>query len=241
MIAPSCSGAEVRRVSLLDRIEAVTEQQIVDRITRAVTPQARMLAFTWVHSSTGLKLPMAAIAEAVREVNRDRGESDRLLVGLDGGFGMQDVTDDDLGCDFFMAGCHKWMFGPRGIGIGRARPEAWARLRPMIPSLVEDARWNAWIADSELPGPTTAARMTLGDFNALEHQWALSEAFAYHREIKRRRRRHAPSAVVGHLAERNLVATITPYAVPHARTPGALRLHYGEEIDAALREIRALA
>lgn len=36
---------------------------------------------------------------------------------------------------------------------------------------------------SGLDGPSTAARVTPGGFKAFEHQWALPEAFAFHRRI----------------------------------------------------------
>lgn len=276
------TGATVRRFSLFEGVKEASEEQIVGRITRAITPQTRLLALTWVHSGTGLKLPMKQITEAVRNVNRDRDEADRVLVGLDGvhGFGVENVTADDLGCDFFMAGCHKWLFGPRGTGIVWARPDAWSRLRPMIPSFVDDESWNAWVNDAEPPGATTAARMTPGGFKAFEHQWAIADAFAFHREIGKDRiadRTHAlarqlkeglatmphvtlitprnealsagivcfdvegqsPSAVVGHLATRDIVATITPYAVTHARLTPSI-CNTPDEIDTVLREIRDL-
>ena len=78
----------------------------------AITPATRVLALTWVHSSTGLKLPLRAITDAVRRINAGRDEAGRVLVCVDGvhGFGIEDVVLSDLGCDFFMAGCHKWLF-----------------------------------------------------------------------------------------------------------------------------------
>src|SRR4051794_15682392 len=54
-LAGKRTGAKVRRISLYDRIEGITEEQIVDRISKAITPATRVVALTWVHSSTGLK------------------------------------------------------------------------------------------------------------------------------------------------------------------------------------------
>ena len=94
---------------------------------------------------------------------------------------------EDLGCDFFMAGCHKWLFGPRGTGIVWGTKQAWARLRPTIPSFMDGESWTAWALDREPRGPTDAERVTPGGFKAFDHQWALAEAFSFHQDIGKRR------------------------------------------------------
>ena len=33
----------------------------------------------------------------------------------------------------FVAGCHKWLWGPRGTGLVWAKPAAWERMSPVIP------------------------------------------------------------------------------------------------------------
>ncbi len=197
------TGASVRTMALFDVAADASVDQIVDRISNALTPSTRVLALTWVHSSTGLKLPMPQIAEAVADVNRGRSEEDRLLIGLDGvhGFGVEDIDIGELGCDFFMAGCHKWLFGPRGTGIVWAHEDAWARLRPVIPSFIEDASWNAWAEDTAPAGPTTAARMTPGGFKSFEHQWAMPDAFAFHQEIGKSRIAERTHALAGRLKD----------------------------------------
>jgi isopenicillin-N epimerase len=183
------TGAKVRRISLYDRIEGITEEQIVDRIMQAITPATRVLALTWVHSSTGLKLPLRAITKAAGEINAGRDEAARLLVCVDGvhGFGIEDVVLSDLGCDFFMAGCHKWLFGPRGTGIVAGAPRAWESLLPTIPSFIDGGNWHAWSSGIDPEGPTTASRMTPGGYKAFEHLWALPEAFAFQQRIGRSR------------------------------------------------------
>ena len=79
---------------------------------------------TWVHSSTGVRLPVAEYGAAIADLNRRRDRADRVLLCVDGvhGFGAVDVDLPDLGCDFLATGTHKWLFGPRGTGIvwGRA-------------------------------------------------------------------------------------------------------------------------
>lgn len=183
------TGATVWKIELFDRLEDVSEEQIAARITRAISSRTRVLALTWVHSSTGLKLPMQSIGEAIRVANRNRDEQDRVLLCLDGvhGFGVEDLTADELGCDFFMAGCHKWLFGPRGTGIVWAAPASWAQLRPMVPSFMDNSSWGAWASETDPPGPTTAERMTPGGFKPFEHQWAITEAFRFHEQLGKTR------------------------------------------------------
>ena len=82
-MAAARTGATVRRVPLFDRIEdlpRITEESIVERLRRAIGPSTRVLGITWVHSQTGLKLPIAAIAAAVREMNASREPGARVLV-----------------------------------------------------------------------------------------------------------------------------------------------------------------
>jgi selenocysteine lyase/cysteine desulfurase len=184
--AAARSGATVRQIPLYDDSAGATIEQIVERIASEIRPATRVLSLTWVHSSTGMKLPVEAIAA---EARRRAADPDALYIGLDGvhGFGIEDVRLADLGVDFFAAGCHKWLFGPRGTGVLWARPHAWAFLRPIIPSFLDDEVWSAWMRDEDVSGPTTAIRMTPGGFKAFEHLWALPAAFALHEAIGRDR------------------------------------------------------
>jgi selenocysteine lyase/cysteine desulfurase len=92
-----------------------------------------------------------------------------------------------MGCDFFAAGTHKWMFGPRGTGILWGRSDRWALLRPTIPSFYSAPAWEAWFKDEPDTHPTTAYDVSPGGFTAYEHQWAMSAAFKFHERIGRAR------------------------------------------------------
>jgi selenocysteine lyase/cysteine desulfurase len=188
-LATGRAGASMRKIALFDRPEQATTGAIVQRVREGIRPATRALGVTWVHSSTGVRLPIGPIAEAVREVNRGRDERDRVLLIVDGvhGLGAVDASMADLGCDFFCAGTHKWMFAPRGTGIVWARPEAWAKVRPTIPTFSSLESFEAWMREEVPPGPNTAARMTPGGFTAYEHQWAMGAAFRFHQGLGRRR------------------------------------------------------
>lgn len=280
-LAAQRSGAVVRKVPLYDRASAATAGAMADAIAKAIRPETRVVAVTWVHSSTGVKTPVRAIADAIAKVNAGRAEKDRILHCVDGvhGFGVDDVTMADLGCDFFAAGTHKWIFGPRGTGVLWGKPELWRLLRPTIPHFGR-AAYAAWMKGEE-PPPTTADMMTPGGFHSFEHRWALGEAFDFHRSIGKAKvaaRIHelnrqckeglaamkhvtlhtpmadeisagiitfevaglAPEKVVEKLKEKRVIATTTPYATSYARLAPGL-LNTPQDIDMALREIRALA
>ena len=75
----------------------------------------------------------------------------------------------ELGCDFFVSGTHKWLFGPRGTGILWGR--AWERVQAAIPNFSSAAPNN--------PG----GHNTPGGYHSFEHRWAAKEAFQLHAAI----------------------------------------------------------
>jgi selenocysteine lyase/cysteine desulfurase len=173
-------GVPVRRVRLYDDPARATVDEIVERLRRAVRPRTRVVALTWVHSSTGVKLPLRAIRGALPE---------RVLLFVDGvhGFGAERAGPAALGCDAFAAGCHKWLYGPRGTGVLWAGERARVRLRPIVPSFDDGESYGAWLAGHAPAGAPDGARLTPGGFHSFEQRWALPAAFAFHEAIGRER------------------------------------------------------
>ena len=191
-LAAERSGATWRKVALFDRFEdlpEITEDAIVSKIRKAIAPSTRVLGITWVHSQTGLKLPVRAIAQAVHQINAKRDEAHRILVFVDGahGFGVEDDAVATMGIDALSSGTHKWILGPRGTGLVWARPEVWHMLRPTIPTFDGMEPYEAWLEGKEPTGPPTASWFTPGGFHAFEHEWAVADAFAFHAAIGRPR------------------------------------------------------
>jgi selenocysteine lyase/cysteine desulfurase len=145
----------------------------------AVTGRTRVVALTWVHSGTGVRLPVRSIARALPE---------RVLVCVDGvhGFGARAETVRDLDCDAFASGCHKWLYGPRGTGVLWANERVRQLMRPTIPSF-DGSSYGAWVAGGVPGGVPDGPTLTPGGFQSFEHRWALPEAFAFHQEIGRER------------------------------------------------------
>jgi selenocysteine lyase/cysteine desulfurase len=178
----------VRRIALYDDPAQATADGMVGRIVDAIIPATRVVALTWVHSSTGVRLPVTSITRAIAGINALRDEAGQILVCLDGahGLGVEDLTVPQLGVDFLIAGTHTWLFGPRGTGLVWGRPEAWARLAPSVPSFAPVAI-EAWANDTT-PVPRWPGQLaTPGGFHSFEHRWALGEAFKFHLQIGRAR------------------------------------------------------
>lgn len=174
------SGAGWRKVSLYEQPAQASVAGMRQAIEQAIGPKTRVVAITWVHSSTGVRVPVREISEVIAVANRSRAAERRILLCVDGvhGFGIEDVTMAGLGCDFFVAGTHKWLFGPRGTGIIWGKAELWPLLRPTIPHFGQ-AAYEAWMTGAA-PPPTSADMMTPGGFHSFEHRWALGEAFKFH-------------------------------------------------------------
>src|SRR5207248_9518494 len=172
-----------------DAPEAAAAEQLVERLRGAIGARTCVVGLPWVHSGTGVKLPMRALTQAVAEANRNRGEHERVLVVLDAvhGFGNQDAPLAGLGVDFAAAGTHKWIFAPRGTGIIWAPEKNWALLRPTIPSFYTSEPLAACDDGHPPHPPTRAAWVPPRRPTAYEPQRAMAEAFALHRRIGRPR------------------------------------------------------
>jgi selenocysteine lyase/cysteine desulfurase len=205
----------VRRVRLYDRPAQASVDRIVGRLTAAVTPATRAVAVTWVHSSTGVKLPIAQLAAALADVNAGRGAAERVLLCVDGvhGLGAEDETVATLGCDFLIAGTHKWLFGPRGTGIVWGRRAAWDAIGPTIPPFAAD-HFGAWAAGSSPSRTDPGASNTPGGYHSFEHRWAVAEAFRFHLDIGKaavaRRTSEQASQLKAGLADIGGVELVTP-------------------------------
>ena len=165
------TGASIQRVTLYDDPAQATVDQMVEGVVGGITPRTKVVALTWVHSSTGVRVPVAEICAALEGLSRV--PRSQYVVCVDGvhGFSAVDVDLPDLGCDFLSAGTHKWLFGPRGTGI------LWGRdfepLTEVIPTFGD-------------PG-SPAGRLTPGGYHSFEHRWAVADAFEFMSSIGRDR------------------------------------------------------
>lgn len=207
------NGATLKRVALYDDPALASVDQMVNVLKRGVTPKTRIIAITFVHSCTGVKTPVKQIADMVKELNQQR--KSRIYLCVDGvhGFGIEDINMSGLGCDFFVAGTHKWIFGPRGTGVFFARKDAWDMITPIIPSF-EDSTYYDWMGVKPMDSFSFSDLCSPGGFHSFEHRWALPEAFNFHLTIgkaKVQERSHKLSTMVKDgLANIKHIRLITP-------------------------------
>lgn len=165
------TGASVRKINLYQNLNKISEEEIINNLVQAIKPETRLVSATWVHSSTGLKVPISSIGRRINEINANRSSADRIIFFVDGvhGFGVENESIAQLNCDLFASGCHKWIHGPRGTGILYGNSRSHTEILPTIPTFDKSGGWGG--------------RMSPGGFKPFEHEWALPEAFKMHQSI----------------------------------------------------------
>jgi|APTNR8051073442_1049403.scaffolds.fasta_scaffold00017_160 selenocysteine lyase/cysteine desulfurase len=186
--ATAKNGATLKRISLYKDPSITTADELTDTLLKAITPATRIIAVTWVHSVTGMKLPIRQMADGIKRVNEKRSDAHRIYFCVDGvhGFGVEDITMEAMGCDFFVAGTHKWIFGPRGTGILWGKKEVWNMVAPTIPAFRE-APYSMWMGVMPEAPINFSDLCSPGGFLAFEHRWSLNEAFDFHMKIGKAR------------------------------------------------------
>ncbi|MGH9629319.1 MAG: aminotransferase class V-fold PLP-dependent enzyme, partial [Bryobacteraceae bacterium] len=115
-------GIAIKRVSTPAAPKRAEE--LADAFERAFTPKTKVLAITHVSNVSGVRLPVRQLSERARR----RG----LYIHVDGAqtWGALDVDLRDLACDSYSASAHKWLLGPREVGLLYVRKERIAEIWP---------------------------------------------------------------------------------------------------------------
>ena len=124
-LATGRCGATWRKIPLFDSYNSISPDEIAERVRKAIGPKTRAVGVTWVHSSSGVRLPIARIAESISDANRGREENDRVLLIVDGVHGLG-VEDPQYHCPALRRVCgrHAQVDAgtPRhGVRLGKAR------------------------------------------------------------------------------------------------------------------------
>jgi selenocysteine lyase/cysteine desulfurase len=100
--------------------------ELVDVYRAAITPRTRVISMCHMINTNGMILPVQEVAEIARPRN--------ILVAVDGAqtAGMFPFDLHEMGCDFYAASSHKWLFSPKGVGVFYVRQESQRHLRPLI-------------------------------------------------------------------------------------------------------------
>ena len=219
--AAARTGAAVKTVRLYDHPAGARADHLVERLVGAIGARTRIVGVTWVHSSSGVRYPVRTLADQLDAINAARAPDERILLVVDGvhGFGVEETAAADLGCDVFVSGCHKWLYGPRGTGVAWARRSAWPRFAPVIPTF-DATSYEAWRTGHPVPldAQQWSAAMTPGGFHSFESRWAVAEAFDFHTQLGRRavatRIASLTERLRAGLAELPNVRLVSPAAAP---------------------------
>ena len=105
-----------------------SKDELVEVYRKAITPRTKVISMVHGTNTNGMILP-------VKEVSAMAHAQD-ILVAVDAAqtAGTFKIDLHDLGCDFFAASAHKFMFAPKGMGVFYAKKESQQHLKPLIVS-----------------------------------------------------------------------------------------------------------
>lgn len=117
-------GIKIVRPELPILPESVAD--LVDVYEKAITSKTKVISMCHIVNTNGMLLP-------VKEVSKMAHEKD-ILVAVDGAqtAGMFTIDLNDLGCDYYTASAHKWLFSPKGIGVFYAKKDSQKYLKPLM-------------------------------------------------------------------------------------------------------------
>lgn len=100
--------------------------EIMDLYRKAITRRTKVISMCHMVNTNGMMLPV----KEVSRMARSRG----ILVAVDGAqaAGMVKVDLKDLGCDFYAASSHKWIFSPKGMGLFYVKEGAQRFIGPLV-------------------------------------------------------------------------------------------------------------
>jgi len=119
-----------RRGVVVDTVElpvpAQSEEEILKRFEAKLTRDIRVVSVSHVTFTTGLRMPVRRIAQMAR--------ANGSIVVVDGAQapGMMEVNVEDLLCHAYATSGHKWMLGPKGVGILYVSKDAEGAIDPLV-------------------------------------------------------------------------------------------------------------
>jgi selenocysteine lyase/cysteine desulfurase len=118
------AGCAVKRVGV-PQIPNDAEE-ILNAFRAAITSKTRVISFTDVSNTTGVRMPSRELCRMARE----RG----VYTHVDGAqtFGALPLNLRELGCDSYSSSAHKWFMGPKEAGVLFIRQERIAEIWPSV-------------------------------------------------------------------------------------------------------------
>ncbi|MFK7953574.1 MAG: aminotransferase class V-fold PLP-dependent enzyme [Ekhidna sp.] len=103
-----------------------SKDEVVKVYRKAITKKTKIISMCHVVNTNGMILPVKEVAELAHKND--------ILVAVDGaqGAGMVNCNLSEMGCDFYTASAHKWLFAPKEVGVFYARKESQHYLKPLM-------------------------------------------------------------------------------------------------------------
>src|SRR5581483_6926996 len=113
-------GIKVRQAKI--SLPPKSAQEVADSVVSMFNSQTRVVSFSGITTTTGLKLPIRSIA--------DQARAKGIISVVDAAHlpGQIPMNIKELGCDYLAASPHKWMLTPAGCGFLYGRGEMLERL-----------------------------------------------------------------------------------------------------------------
>ncbi len=167
----NCAKKGVRYINQPIALPITSAEDFVDQLWAGVTERTKVIFISHITSATALIFPVAEVCRRARAAG--------IITVIDAAHapGHIDINLDDLGADYYLANCHKWLASARGAGFLYARPEMQALLEPLVvswgwesemPSGSEFQDWFGWLGTDD-PSPYLSVPMAI-EFQR-EHDW----------------------------------------------------------------------
>ena len=141
ILLPSYQQQRLRgvKVNVLTFAPGESRDSILSKVEGALTARTRMVFFSHVEYSTGLRMPV----EGIRKLTAGRG----IWMLIDGAQGAGHVPVDvgEIDCDFYAMPGQKWLLGPDGTGALYIR-------RSMIPHIEPVRVSGKWVTSYDHDG-----------------------------------------------------------------------------------------
>jgi len=101
-------------------------QDIIDAYAEQVNDNTSVMIYSHVYCTTGLITDVTALSELARRHG--------AIAIADGAHavGVIPVSIEDVGCDFYISSCHKWLLAPKGTGFVYIAPHLQNKVLPLI-------------------------------------------------------------------------------------------------------------